>query len=125
MKKVIFSLAFIVCVSFLIVSFTAEKEVFNTIPQSSIEKGKRLFKKNACTGCHQEQKKIIGPSVKDIATKYIAKKGNLIHFLQGKSDPIVDTDPGQIAIMKASLGITKNMKAEDLKALYDYIMSIK
>ncbi|SDR99959.1 cytochrome c [Polaribacter sp. KT25b] len=125
MKKVIFSLAFIVCVSFLIVSFTEKKEILNTIPQSSIDKGKRLFKKNACTGCHQEKTKVIGPSVKDIATKYKTEKGDLIAFLKGKNKPIVDKDPGQIAIMNASLGITKNMKAVDLKALYDYIMSIK
>lgn len=123
MKKLIFSIA---CVSFLLVSFTNKKdEKISPKFQSSIEKGKRLFKKNACTGCHQEQMKVVGPSIKDIAAKYSSKKANLTTFLQGKSDAIVDTNPGQIAMMKASLSITKRMKAEDLKAITDYILSIK
>tara|TARA_R110001592_G_scaffold7956_1_gene43886 strand:- start:2611 stop:3048 length:438 start_codon:yes stop_codon:yes gene_type:complete len=126
MKKIIFSIAFITSVSFLIFSFMEKKDILITVSQTpSIEKGKRLFKKNACVGCHQEQNKLVGPAVKDIAAKYKAEKGNLITFLQGKSKPIVDKDAGQIAIMNASLGITKRMKAEDLKAISDYIMSIK
>jgi len=126
MRKIIFSFAFITSVSFLIFSFAEKKDTLTKVSQTpSIEKGKKLFKKNACTGCHQEQIKIVGPTVKDIAAKYKAEKGNLITFLQGKSKPIVDKDAGQIAIMNASLGITKRMKAEDLKAISDYIMSFK
>jgi cytochrome c len=126
MKKIICSIAIITLVSFLIFSFTEKKDILNTVSQStSIEKGKRLFKNNACVGCHQEQNKLVGPTVKNIAAIYKAKKGNLITFLQGKSKPIVDKDAGQIAIMNASLGITKRMKVEDLKAISDYIMSIK
>jgi cytochrome c len=126
MKKTICSIAIIASVSFMIFSFSEKKDTLITVSQStSIEKGKRLFKKNACVGCHQEQNKLVGPTVKDIAAKYKAEKGNLITFLQGKSKPIVDKDAGQIAIMNASLGITKRMKVEDLKAISDYIMSIK
>ena len=95
------------------------------ISTSSIEKGKKLFNSNTCNACHQEQMKVVGPALKDIAAKYRAKKGNIVVFLQGKSKAIVDTDPGQVAIMKASLSITKPMKTEDLKAISDYILSIK
>jgi len=126
MKKVIFYIAVIASISFVIFSFTEKNETLKTISQTpSIEKGKKLFARNTCTGCHQEQQKIVGPSVKDIAATYKAKKGNLITFLQGKSKAIVDKDAGQIAMMKASLGITKRMKLEDLKAISAYIMSIK
>jgi cytochrome c len=126
MRKIIFCFAFITSVSFLIFSFAEKKDTLTKVSQTpSIEKGKKLFKKNACTGCHQEQIKIVGPTVKDIAAKYKVEKGNLITFFQGKSKPIVDKDAGQIAIMNASLGITKRMKVEDLKAISNYIMSIK
>lgn len=126
MRKTISSIAFIISITFVLFGFTDKNETFNTITQtSSIEKGKKLFAKNACMSCHQEQKKIVGPSVKDIAAKYKAEKGNLVSFLQGKSEAIVDKNAGQIAMMKASLGITKRMKAEDLKAISNYIMSIK
>ena len=104
---------------------TKETEKLSPKVQSSIENGKKLFKKNACTSCHQEQMKVIGPSIKDIAAKYKSKKANILTFLQGKSEAIVDTAPNQIAIMKANINITKRMKPEDLKAISDYILSIK
>jgi cytochrome c len=124
MKKIILGIA---CISFILLSFTEknEKETITTLTKSSIEKGKKLFNSNTCNACHQEQIKVVGPALKDIAAKYKAKKGNIVNFLQGKSKSIVDTDPGQTAIMQASLSITKAMKVEDLKAISEYILSIK
>jgi cytochrome c len=124
MKKAILVITFF---SFVFLSFTEKKnkETLKPIHQSSIEKGKKLFNTNTCNACHQEQVKIVGPSLKDIASKYKAEKGNIINFLRGKSKAIVETDPGQTAIMKASLSITKPMKLEDLKAISEYILSIK
>jgi cytochrome c len=124
MKKIIFGIAF---VSLIFLSFTNKNNTETITPkmQSSIEKGKKLFNSKTCNACHQEQMKVVGPAIKDIAAKYKTKKGNIVTFLQGKSKAIVDTDPGQMAIMQASLSITKAMKAEDLKAISDYILSIK
>ena len=124
MKKIIVGIA---CVSFVLFSFTIkkEKEAITPISIASIEKGKELFTSKTCNACHQEKVKVVGPSLKDIAAKYKAKKGNIATFLQGKSKPIVDTNPGQVAIMNASLNITKPMKKEDLEAISKYIMSIK
>ena len=46
-------------------------------------------------------------------------------FLKGEQEAIVDTDPGQVAIMKANLdGFVKDLKEEELKALEAYMRSV-
>jgi len=124
MKKIIASIAL---VSFVLVGFTTKNssEKMVSINKMSIEKGKKLFAAKGCTACHQEQVKVVGPSLKDIAKKYKAKKGNIVKFLQGKNKAIVDTNPGQVAIMKANFAVTKKMSATDLKSISDYILSVK
>ena len=124
MKKIMLAIA---CVTFILFSFVKKntKDSRTTITNTSIEKGKKLFNSKTCNACHQEKVKVVGPALKDIAAKYKAKNGNIVNFLQGKSKAIVDTDAGQTAIMQASLGITKPMPVEDLKAISAYIMSIK
>ncbi len=84
--------------------------------------GEKLFTEKTCTTCHAIDTKIIGPSVKDMIKVYDEKGGNLVKFLKGNSDAIVDTDPGQVAIMKANLdGFVKDMTAEELQAVAAYM----
>lgn len=88
--------------------------------------GEKLFKEKTCVNCHQPDAKVIGPSIKDINKIYTEKDGNIVSFLKGESPPIVDTDPGQVAIMKANLdGFVKDLSNEELKALAVYMKSIK
>ena len=126
MKKIVL---ITVCLAFALVSCKGNKEVDPkakvTVGQSSIQKGKKLFNSQTCNSCHQEKVKIIGPSIKEIAEIYEAKKGNLVHFLMGTSEAIVDTNPGQVAVMQASLAITKSMSKSDLESISEYILSIK
>lgn len=90
-----------------------------------ISKGKELFKDKTCTTCHQVDKKVIGPSIKTITKIYKEKNANIIDFLQNRLNPIVDTDPGQIAVMKANLdGFVKQMTEDELKAIEAYMNSI-
>ncbi len=84
--------------------------------------GKKLFAEKTCTACHSVDAKVIGPSIKDIIKIYDDKGGNLVKFLKGNADAIVDTDPGQVAIMKANLdGFVKDMSPEELQALSAYM----
>lgn len=88
--------------------------------------GKELFTTKTCVTCHQPDAKVIGPSIKDINKIYAEKGGNIVAFLKGESPAIVDTDPGQVAIMKANLdGFVKDMTAEELAALAVYMNSVK
>ena len=124
MKKVVF-----VLVSILVFSCKKEPEVITNVlveekPNITKELGKELFEgKGMCYTCHKEDTKIIGPSIKEIATIYTEKKASISIFLQGETDPIVD--PTQYEIMKANFEITKTMTEEELKALEAYMLSFK
>ncbi|RPD99876.1 cytochrome c [Aureibaculum marinum] len=87
-----------------------------------IAMGKKLFTDKTCTTCHAIDTKVIGPSIQDMIKIYDENDASIVDFLTGKSDPIVDTDPGQVAIMKANIdGFVKDLKPEELKALEAYM----
>ena len=88
--------------------------------------GKKLFTEKTCTSCHGVDTKIVGPALKDIAKAYSEKSGNIVKFLKGNADAIVDTDPGQVAIMKANIdGMLKDVTPEEMQAIAAYIRSVK
>lgn len=92
----------------------------------NIALGKQLFTDKTCTTCHQPDAKVIGPSIKEIVKVYDEQNGNLVKFLKGESPAIVDTDPGQVAIMKANLdGFVKDLTGDELAALSAYMRSVK
>ncbi len=88
--------------------------------------GEKLFTDKTCVSCHQAEAKIVGPSIKDIVKIYEDQNASIVEFLHGKSEAIVDTDPGQVAIMKANLdGFVKDLSENELKALEAYMLSFK
>lgn len=121
----------ILLIALLAIQFSCKKEpevvtdvLVEEKPNISKELGKELFEgKGMCFTCHKEDTKIIGPSIKEIASIYTTKKASISMFLQGETDPIVD--PSQFEIMKANFEITKNMTEEELKALEEYMLSYK
>lgn len=90
--------------------------------QTSIELGQSIFEgKGNCTSCHQVDTQSIGPSVQEIAKIYKDKNANIITFLKGEGEPIVD--PSQYEVMKTNFAVTKAMSEEELKGLEAYIYS--
>ncbi|WP_163409375.1 c-type cytochrome [Flavobacterium ajazii] len=84
--------------------------------------GKEIFEgKGNCISCHQVDQKVIGPSIQEIAKIYKDKKGDMVTFLKGNGEPIVD--PGQFAVMKTNFPVTQAMSDEELKAIETYIYS--
>jgi cytochrome c len=84
--------------------------------------GKEIFNgKGACIACHKTDVKLVGPSLQDIAKIYKEKNGDMVTFLKGEGEPIVD--PTQYAVMKANFAITKTFSDEELKALEAYVYS--
>ncbi|KFC61182.1 c-type cytochrome [Flavobacterium gilvum] len=84
--------------------------------------GKDLFEgKGNCVACHQVDQKVVGPSIAAIAKIYKDKSGNLVNFLKGEGEAIVD--PEQFPVMQANLEITKTFSDEELKAIEAYIYS--
>jgi cytochrome c len=90
--------------------------------QSPAQLGEVIFNgKGNCVTCHQVDKKIIGPSIQEIAAVYKAKDGNIIAFLKEDAEPLVD--PSQYEVMRTNFGITKAMSDVELKGLEAYIYS--
>jgi len=86
------------------------------------ELGKSIFEgKGNCTSCHQVDQKVIGPSIKEIAKIYKDKNADIVTFLKGNGEPIVD--PSQFAVMKTNFPVTQAMSDEELKAIETYIYS--
>lgn len=84
--------------------------------------GKEIFEgKGNCVACHQVDQKVIGPSIQEIAKIYKDKNADMVTFLKGEGEAIVD--PSQFEVMKANFGITKEMSDEELKALEAYMYS--
>ena len=87
-----------------------------------VELGQEIFEgRGNCASCHQLNQKIIGPSIQDIAQKYKENKGDIVAFLKGEAEPIVD--PSQYEVMKTNFAITKTMSETELKSLEAYFYS--
>ncbi|WP_409417774.1 c-type cytochrome [Flavobacterium sp. PS2] len=129
MKKIILAFAILAFVS-------CKKEEKTTIDNSGMpieesatleaktpkELGKAIFEgQGNCFACHQVDQKVIGPSIKEIAKIYKEKNGDMVTFLKGKGDPIVD--PSQFEVMKTNFPVTQAMSDEELKAIEAYFYS--
>ncbi len=103
-----------------------KEEVKVVASTGDVELGKKLFGEKTCSACHQAEIKVIGPSIKDINKIYSEKGKSIVEFLKGASEAIVDTDPGQVAIMKVNLDtFVKDLSDDELNALAAYMGSIK
>ena len=135
MKKILFVFAVF---SLLIISCgetkkeDVKKEVESTKEEPKaagedlLAMGEKLFTDKTCVSCHQLDAKIVGPSIKDIVKVYDQYDASLVDFLKGTQEAIVDTDPGQVAIMKANLdGFVKDLNATELEAIATYMNSVK
>ena len=90
--------------------------------QSSEKLGEAIFNgKGNCVSCRQIDKKSIGPSMQVIAKMYKDKNADMVVFLKGEGEPIVD--PSQYEVMKTNFVITKAMSDEELKGLEAYFYS--
>ena len=122
------TLLYLAVISFSLLSCKKESsESFGKIEnqaetQDPVTLGTEIFEgKGACIACHKTNEKLVGPSVYEIAKIYKDKKGDMVRFLKGEGEPIVD--PTQFEVMKSNLAITKTFTHEELKALEAYIYS--
>jgi cytochrome c len=102
--------------------FFGKDKTTEPIENRLVLKGEELFEgKGTCVACHKPDAKVIGPSITEIAKIYKEKNANMVKFLKGEGEPIVD--PAQYEIMKTNFSITKNMTDEELQALEAYFYS--
>lgn len=92
---------------------------------SKIFLGNRLFSEKTCITCHDVNTVKKGPSVVDIMTVYKKQNADIVAFLRGKSDPIVDINPEQVAIMQDNInGFLKNITDVELDAIATYMLHV-
>lgn len=98
----------------------SEGATANLTPSQKI--GQEIFNgKGNCFSCHKADQKVIGPSVVEIAKIYKEKNADMVQFLKGEGEPLVD--PEQYEVMKTNFVITRNFTDEELKGLEDYFYS--
>jgi cytochrome c len=84
--------------------------------------GQEIFDgKGNCYTCHKPEEQAIGPSIREITKIYKEKKGDMVTFLKGNGQPIVD--PSKYEVMKTNFYLTKTFTDEELKALEAYMNS--
>jgi len=123
MKKVIFLLSVLIFTS---CKKESQESFGKTEATTEVQKpedlGKEIFEgKGACVACHKPDVKLVGPSLQDIAKIYKDKNGDMVSFLKGEGEPIVD--PTQYEVMKPNFVLTKTFSDEELKALEAYVYS--
>lgn len=131
MKKLVFVLSvltFISCKKESEESFGKPETITETTTETATkaqkpeELGAAIFAgKGACVACHKPDVKLVGPSLQDIAKIYKDKNGDMVKFLKGETEAIVD--PAQYSLMKPNLELTKTFSDEELKALEAYVFS--
>lgn len=110
----------------------SQKDSDNGVPQraelsqdSKIFLGNRLFSEKTCITCHLVDKEKVGPSVLTIMKVYKNNDADIVAFLKGKSEPIVDTTASQVAIMQANIdGFLKEITDEELDAIATYMLHV-
>ena len=125
MKKFIFVLAilaFVSCKKEQVIKEPLYPTNNESVTQTPVQLGEEIFNgKGNCIACHQVAEKVIGPSLQDIAKIYKDKNANMVTFLKGEGEPIVD--PSQYEVMKTNFAVTKTMSDEELQALEAYVYS--
>ena len=80
-----------------------------------------LFKKNACVACHSADKKLVGPSYKDVAAKYKADKEAEARLIK----KVTEGGRGEWGnIIMPPRGGKKDVPDDDIKAMVKYILSL-
>ena len=81
--------------------------------------GEALAKNSGCLACHTVDKKLIGPSYKDIADKYRKDKGaeaNLVQKVKAGGKGVWGDIP---------MSPNAHVKDEDIKTIVQWILSLK
>ena len=127
MKKIVVFVVFVMlfsCQNKKEESFGTDSKSVSEVTDDSVEAkiklGEELFNGvGLCYTCHKPDQKIIGPSIKEIATIYKEQNADMVDFLRENAKPIVD--PSQYEVMKTNFAITKSMKDYELEAIELYI----
>jgi cytochrome c len=85
--------------------------------------GIRLFTERGCGACHDRTKDQrvlgLGPSMEQVAEAYRGREDELVKFLRGGCDPILDE--ARFPIMHGEIVRMKDLSDSEMRALQKYI----
>jgi cytochrome c len=121
-KNLLITIALVTLSSFA--KLNAEKKYISIPLKSEViiqqqSDGEKLIAKSDCIGCHNKDKKIVGPAYLDIAKKYPSNAKN-IDYLVGK---VIAGGSGVWGTIPMLAHPT--YKKEDIKTMVKYILSLK
>lgn len=66
-----------------------------------------------------------GPSIKNIVAVYKEKNGNIVSFLKGETDAIMDATPEQKLMMQENIdGFLKTISDEEMNSIATYMIHV-
>ncbi|WP_187263906.1 c-type cytochrome [Pontibacter beigongshangensis] len=89
------------------------------IPENPYDKGAKLIAKSDCLACHQEQKKVLGPSYVDVANKYEFNDENVEYL----ADKIIAGGAGVWG--EIPMSPHQNLSKEDAAEMAKYVLSLR
>lgn len=96
-----------------------EKKLSNITPEE-IAKGKALFDREDCGGCHSEVSAITGPSFQHLAGEYVMNEGNISHLANKAIEGVKATEAFWGS---REMPAHPNLKREDAEAIVKYMLS--
>jgi len=85
---------------------------------NAMPKGEKLAIQNNCLGCHRKEKSVVGPSLKEIATRYKEKPETIQESI--KNGSVKKWEGSHGALMPAF----KNLSDDEVKTLQNWILSL-
>lgn len=89
------------------------------VATGSASANEELAKKSACTACHAVDKKLVGPSYKDVAAKYKGQK-------DAEAKLIEKVKKGGVGVWgQVPMPANAAVKDEDIKTLVKWVLATK
>ena len=82
--------------------------------------GEATFQSLKCHICHKPNRKSAGPSLPEIAKAYSGQQQQLVQYLKGESEPLIDF--GKRQVMERKLKKTREISDTERRDLADYIL---
>jgi cytochrome c551/c552 len=97
--------------------------IFLAAASVGAEEGEAIFKSQSCGSCHKAGGSGISPSLKTISEAYLNKEDQLMRYLKGEAEPIIN--PERAGMMRRYIKMTQSLSDEERKILVDFMMGHK
>ncbi|WP_374164975.1 c-type cytochrome [Arcticibacter sp. MXS-1] len=118
----VFSLFTILSICLLACGQSPKKSAdsYSPVSKEELARGKALFEREDCGGCHAENEAIVGPSFRQLAAEYEDTEANFSHLAH---IAIIGVKPEQGIWGSREMTPHPNLKHEEAEAIVKYMLS--